>query len=131
MTILLFSLSTWGWINKWSIIASTAIPRDMLPLDMLTLRYAIMNCGKKFPDMLILVIYLTPAMLFFNFVKKISRYANFSDVFTPCYAIVNFSIISESLAVNLKKVRQTSVWQTVLKFWFIWLWDLSFLRYLQ
>jgi uncharacterized heparinase superfamily protein len=43
----------------------------MLPLDMLTLRYAIMNCGKKFPDMLIIVIYLPPAMLFFNFVKKI------------------------------------------------------------
>jgi hypothetical protein len=29
-----------------------------------------MNCGKKIPDMLILVIYLPPAMLFFNFVKK-------------------------------------------------------------
>ena len=33
----------------------------------------------------------------------------------------NFSIISESLAANLEKVRQTSVWQTVPKFWFIWL----------
>ena len=61
----------------------------MLPLDMLTLRYAIMNCGKKFPDMLILVIYLPPAMLFSNFLKKNSRHANFSAVFTPSYAIVN------------------------------------------
>ena len=38
----------------------------------------------------------------------------------------NFAIISESLAANLEKVRQTSVWQTVPKFWFIWLWYLSF-----
>ena len=29
-----------------------------------------MNCGKKFPDTLILVIYLPPAMLFFSFFKK-------------------------------------------------------------
>ena len=38
----------------------------------------------------------------------------------------NFVIISESLAANLEKVRQASVWQTVPKFWFIWLWYLSF-----
>ena len=38
----------------------------------------------------------------------------------------NFTIISESLAANLEKVRQMSVWQTVPKFWFIWLWYLSF-----
>ena len=31
----------------------------------------------------------------------------------------NFVIISESLPANLKKVRQTSVWQTIPKFWFI------------
>ena len=31
----------------------------------------------------------------------------------------NFAIISESLTANLEKVRQTSVWQTVPKFWFI------------
>ena len=72
-----------------------------------------MNCGKKIPDMLILVIYLPPAMLFLIFFKKIqdmlisviylppamsyaifdrsknSRYADFSAVFTPNYAIVN------------------------------------------
>ena len=29
----------------------------------------------------------------------------------------NLAIISESLAANLEKVRQTSVWQTVPKFW--------------
>ena len=38
----------------------------------------------------------------------------------------NFVIISESLAAYLEKVRQTFVWQTVPKFWFIWLWYLSF-----
>ena len=38
----------------------------------------------------------------------------------------NFAIISESLAANLKKVRQTSVWQTVPKLLFICLWYLSF-----
>ena len=48
----------------------TAIPRDMLPLDMLNRRYAIMNCGKKVPDTLILVIYLPPAMLFLIFFFK-------------------------------------------------------------
>ena len=32
---------------------------------------------------------------------------------------------SESLTANLEKVRQTSVWQMVPKFWFIWLWYLS------
>jgi hypothetical protein len=37
-----------------------------------------------------------------------------------------FAIISESVAANLEKVRQTSVWQTFPKFWFIWLWCLSF-----
>ena len=30
-----------------------------------------MNCGKKIPDTLILVIYLPPAMLFFSFFRKI------------------------------------------------------------
>ena len=73
----------------------TAIPRDMLPLDMLTpqirhheLRqknsryanfsdlstpsYAISDFFfKKIPDMLILVIYLPPAILFLIFQKKI------------------------------------------------------------
>ena len=38
----------------------------------------------------------------------------------------NFAIIAESLAANLEMVRQTCVWQTVPKFWFIWLWYLSF-----
>ena len=38
----------------------------------------------------------------------------------------NFVIICERLATKLEKVRQMSVWQTVPKFWFIWLWYLSF-----
>ena len=70
-----------------------------------------MNCGKKIPDTLILVIYLPPAMLFFSFFRKIPDMlilviylppamlflisqkipdnANFSAVFTPNYAIVS------------------------------------------
>jgi hypothetical protein len=38
----------------------------------------------------------------------------------------NLAIIPESLAANLEKVRQTSLWQSVPKFWFISLWYLSF-----
>ena len=38
-------------------------------------------------------------------------------------------IITESLAANLKKVRQTSVWQVVPKFWFIWLCNRYFIFY--
>ena len=50
-----------------------------------------MNCGKKIPDMLILVIYLPPAMLFLIFFcQKNSRYANFSDLSTPSYATFDF-----------------------------------------
>ena len=49
-----------------------------------------MNCGKKIPDTLILVIYLPPAMLFLIFLSKNSRYANFSDLSTPSYAIFDF-----------------------------------------
>ena len=36
-------------------------------------------------------------------------------------ATSKFVIGYESLAANLEKVRQTSVWQAVPKFWFIWL----------
>ena len=50
-----------------------------------------MNCGKKIPDTLILVIYLPPAMLFFWFFSKNSRYANFSNLSTPSYAIFDRS----------------------------------------
>ena len=38
----------------------------------------------------------------------------------------NFAIVSESFTPNLKKVRLTSVWQTVPKFWFIWLCYISY-----
>ena len=38
----------------------------------------------------------------------------------------NLAIISECLTANLEKVRQTSAWHMVIKFWFIWLWYLSF-----
>ena len=48
----------------------------------------------------------------------------------PCWILRlrprNFAIISESLAANLETVRHTSVWQTVPKFWFFWLWYISF-----
>ena len=48
---------------KWS-ICSTAIPRDTLPLDM-----------------------LTPQIRHYELRQKNSRYANFSDLSTPSYAI--------------------------------------------
>ena len=38
----------------------------------------------------------------------------------------DLEIIPECLAANLEKVWSTSVWQTVAKFWFIWLWYISF-----
>ena len=41
------------------------------------------------------------------------------------FEVMTSTIISESLAVNLEKVRQSSVWQTVPKFWFILHWYLS------
>ena len=49
----------------------TAIPRDMLPLDMLTPQIRHYELRQKIPDTLILVIYLPPAMLFLVFFKKI------------------------------------------------------------
>ena len=45
----------------------TAIPRDMLPLDM-----------------------LTPQIRHYELWQKNSRYANFSDLSTPSYAIFDF-----------------------------------------
>ena len=52
--------------------------------DLSTPSYAIFDFFQKIPDMLILVIYLPPAILFL-----IGQYANFSAVFTPNYAIVS------------------------------------------
>ena len=48
------------------LFAYTAIPRDMLPLDM-----------------------LTPQIRHYELCQKNSRYANFSALFTPSYAIMN------------------------------------------
>ena len=57
--------------------------------DLSTPSYAIFDFFvKKIPDMLILVIYLPPAMLLL-ISSKDSRYANFSAIFTPSYAIVS------------------------------------------
>ena len=47
-----------------------------------------MNCVKKIPDMLILVIY-NPRLCYFWFCQKKLRYAHFSALFTPSYAIMN------------------------------------------
>ena len=48
----------------------------------------------------------------------------------PCWILrlqpLNFKIVPESLAPHLEKLRWTSVWQTVPKFWFIWLCYISF-----
>jgi hypothetical protein len=48
-------------------VFSTAIPRNMLPLDM-----------------------LTPQIRHYELWQKISRYANFSDLSTPSYAVFDF-----------------------------------------
>ena len=53
-----------GWGKERDILSEyTAIPRDMLPLDM-----------------------LTPQIRHYELRQKISRYANFSDLSTPSYA---------------------------------------------
>ena len=50
------------------LLVSTAIPRDMLPLDMLTLQ-----------------------IRHYELRQKNSRYANFSDLSTPGYSVFDFS----------------------------------------
>ena len=44
----------------------------------------------------------------------------------PLFCRVDISNRFKSLAPSLEKVRQTSVWQTFPKFWFFWLWYISF-----
>ena len=66
--------------------------------------------------------------IFKNLVKPFLRPLRSKDV--QCWLLTlwpwKFVIISESLAANLEKVRQSFVWQTIAKFWFIWLRYLSF-----
>ena len=50
----------------------------MLPLDMQPHRHAIMYCVITISDILSLIIYLPPAILFLILSKKKSRYADFS-----------------------------------------------------
>ena len=81
-----------------------------------------MNCGKKIPDTLILVITCvsdlsTPSYAIFQFFQKNSRYANFSDLSTPSYAIFdqsknsrydNFSAVftpNNTIVICVKKFR--------------------------
>ena len=65
-------------IDKYPNKGSTAIPRDMLPLDM-----------------------LTPQIRHYELWQKNSRYANFSDLSTPSYAIFDF-FQKNSRYTNLK-----------------------------
>ena len=65
----------------------TAIPRDMLPLDMLTPQirhYELRQKNSRYANFSDLS---TPSYAIFDFFQKNSRYANFSDLFTPSYAI--------------------------------------------
>ena len=67
----------------------TAIPRDMLPLDMLTPQishYELLQKNSRYANF---SDFFTPSYAFFDFVEKNSRYANFSALFTPSYAIIN------------------------------------------
>ena len=66
---------------------NTAIPRDMLPLDMLTPQIRHYELRQKNSRYANFSDFLPPAMLFLIFFQKNSRYANFSDLSTPSYAI--------------------------------------------
>ena len=69
--------------------ACTAIPRDTLPLDMLTPQirhYELRQKNSRYANFSDLS---TPSYAIFDFFQKNSRYANFSAVFTPNYAIVS------------------------------------------
>ena len=67
----------------------TAIPRDMLPLDMLTPQIRHYELWQKNSRYANLSDFFTPSYAIFYFVEKNSRYANFSALFTPSYAIMN------------------------------------------
>jgi hypothetical protein len=69
------------------ILINTAIPRDMLPLDMLTPQirhYELRQKNSRYANFSDLS---TPSYAIFDFFQKNSRYANFSDLSTPSYAI--------------------------------------------
>ena len=69
------------------LISSTAIPRNMLPLDMLTPQirhYELRQKNSRYANFSDLS---TPSYAIFQFFQKISRYANFSAFSTPSYAI--------------------------------------------
>ena len=66
---------------------NTAIPRDMLPLDMLTpqiRRYELRQKKSRFANF---SDFSTPSYAILDFFQKNSRYANFSDLSTLSYAI--------------------------------------------
>ena len=60
-----------------------------------------MNCGKKIPDTLILVIYLPPAMLFLIFFQKNSRYANLMIYLPPAMLFLISKKIPDMLILVL------------------------------
>ena len=64
-------------------LVHTAIPRDMLPLDM-----------------------LTPQIRHYELCQKNSRYANFSDFFTPSYAIFDFAKKNPDMLILLPHLPQ-------------------------
>ena len=69
----------------------TAIPRDTLPLDMLTPQirhYELRQKNSRYANFSDLS---TPSYAIFQFFQKNSRYANFSDLSTPSYAIFDQS----------------------------------------
>ena len=65
----------------------TAIPRDMLPLDMLTPQIRHYELRQKISRYANFSDLSTPSYAIFDFFQKNSRYANFSDLSTPSYAI--------------------------------------------
>ena len=65
---------------------NTAIPRDMLPLDMLTPQIRHYELRQKISRYANFSDLSTPSYAIFYFFQKNSRYANFSDLSTPSYA---------------------------------------------
>jgi len=69
------------------LICYTAIPRDMLPRDMLTPQIRHYELRQKNSSYANFSDLSTPSYAIFDFFQKNSRYANFSDLSTPSYAI--------------------------------------------
>ena len=79
---------------------TTAIPRDTLPLDMLTPQIRHYELRQKISRYANFSDLSTPSYAIFQFFQKNSRYANFSDLSTPSYAIFDQSKNSRLVLID-------------------------------